>query len=87
MLGFGRKRDGAWFARQVQSVKSTMFYVALSILHNEWDAEAATANAILKAYENLDSLRDPKSYIGSWPYPLHNFAAGAGERRRGRCRP
>lgn len=58
----GKKRDGAWFAQQVQSMKSTMFYVAISILHNEWDAEDATENAILSAYENLDSLRDRKHF-------------------------
>lgn len=58
----GKKRDGIWFAQQVQSMKSTMFYVAVSILHNEWDAEDATENAILKAYENLDSLRDQRHF-------------------------
>ncbi len=58
----GKKKDGTWFTEQVQSMKSTMFYVALSILHNEWDAEDATANAILKAYENLEHLRDPRKF-------------------------
>lgn len=58
----GKKRDGAWFEEQVRSLKSTMFYVALSMLHNEWDA---AANAIWKAYENLDSLRD-KGKFRTW---------------------
>ncbi|MDO4297627.1 MAG: sigma-70 family RNA polymerase sigma factor [Lachnospiraceae bacterium] len=59
---FGKKRDGIWFAEQVQEMKSAMFYIAISILHSEWDAEDATANAILKAYENLDSLREPEKF-------------------------
>lgn len=61
----GKKRDGAWFEEQMRSLKSTMFYVALSMLHNEWDAEDAAANAIWKAYENLDSLRD-KGKFRTW---------------------
>lgn len=59
---FGKRRDGAWFEEQVRSLKNTMFYVALSMLHNEWDAEDAAANAIWKAYENLDSLQSREKF-------------------------
>lgn len=57
-----KKRDSVWFVQQVQALKSTMFYIALSILHNEWDAEDASANAVLKAYENLETLREPEKF-------------------------
>jgi RNA polymerase sigma-70 factor (ECF subfamily) len=39
-----------------------MFRLAKSILHDDNDAEDATGEAILKAYENLGSLRSFKSF-------------------------
>ena len=55
----------AWFARQVEDLSPTLFRVAFAILRNRTDCEDAAQNAVLKAYRNLDSLRQ-RSLFKAW---------------------
>lgn len=59
---FKKQMDEVWFCGQIDEMRRAMFYVSYSILRNEWDAEDATANAILKAYEKRDTLQDRKKF-------------------------
>ncbi len=43
----------------------TMFRVAFAILRNRTDCEDAAQNAVLKAYANLDTLRE-RRYFKTW---------------------
>ena len=42
-----------------------MFRIALSILNNKDDADDAVCDAVVKAYENLHKLKDPK-FFKTW---------------------
>lgn len=53
------------FCANIAEYKFNMFRLAKSILHNDADAEDAVGEAILKAYANLSSLRNMKSFK-SW---------------------
>ena len=55
----------AWFARQVEALGPTLFRVAFAILRNRIDCEDAAQNAVLKAYRNLDSLKQ-RRYFKTW---------------------
>lgn len=57
-----KTRTDAWFAREITAAQDTMFRVAFAILRNSSDAEDATQNAILKAYNRLDTLSDRKLF-------------------------
>lgn len=52
----------AWFAKEIERAKTSMFRIAFSILRNPADCEDATQNAILKAYAHLDRLSDRKLF-------------------------
>lgn len=45
--------------------ESSLYRVAKSILHNDEDCADAIQNAILKAYENLNTLREER-YFRTW---------------------
>lgn len=51
-----------YFCSCVSEYKCNMFRLAKSILHDDTDAEDAVSEAILKAYENLPTLRNIKSF-------------------------
>ena len=55
----------AWFSRQVETLGPTLFRVAFAILRNRTDCEDAAQNAVLKAYRNLDSLKQ-RRYFKTW---------------------
>lgn len=55
----------AWFSGQVVNDQTAMFRMARTILKNDEDAEDAVQEAILSAYANLDSLRNPEKFK-SW---------------------
>jgi len=50
--------DQAWFCEQVGEMKQTMFRVAYSILHNNYDCEDAASTAVVNAYKNLPKLKN-----------------------------
>ena len=55
----------AWFSREIEKLGPTLFRVAFAILRNRTDCEDAAQNAVLKAYRNLDSLKQ-RSYFKTW---------------------
>lgn len=57
--------DDAWFSREIEAIAPTMFRVAFAILRNRTDCEDAAQNAVLKAYTNLDKLKE-RRYFRTW---------------------
>lgn len=57
-----KKMDETDFIRLTQENKLGMYRLALSILHNTADAEDAVSEAVLKAYEKLDKLRNAEKF-------------------------
>ena len=55
----------AWFSHEIEKLGPTLFRVAFAILRNRTDCEDAAQNAVLKAYRNLDSLKQ-RSYFKTW---------------------
>lgn len=55
-------RDKEQFCAYIKEYKLNMFRLAKSILQNDSDAEDATSEAILKAYDNLSKLRSFASF-------------------------
>lgn len=50
------------FSNQINLYRNQLYIVAFTILKNEVDAQDAVCNAILKAYEHLDQLKDEKKF-------------------------
>ena len=55
----------AWFSREIEKLGPTLFRVAFAILRNRTDCEDAAQNAVLKAYRNLDTLKE-RRYFKTW---------------------
>lgn len=53
------------FIEEVRAVEEMLYHTALSVLRNETDTADAVQEALLKAYENLPSLREER-YFRSW---------------------
>jgi RNA polymerase sigma-70 factor (ECF subfamily) len=60
-----KERTDAWFSREIESMSDTLFRVAFAILRNYADCEDAVQNTIMKAYRNLNTLREP-AYFRTW---------------------
>ncbi len=60
-----KRKTDAWFSREMESMSSTLFRIAFSILRNYADCEDAVQNTILKAYQNLDTLKE-RAYFRTW---------------------
>lgn len=50
------------FADLIRENKLPMYRLSYGILRNETDAEDAVGEAVIKAYEHLDSLREPEKF-------------------------
>ena len=59
------RNDDAWFSREIEAIAPMMFRVAFAILRNRADCEDAAQNAALKAYANLDKLKE-RRYFRTW---------------------
>lgn len=59
------RNEDTWFSREIEAMAPTMFRVAFAILRNRSDCEDAAQNAVLKAYTNLDTLKE-KRYFRTW---------------------
>ncbi len=59
------RSDDAWFSREIEAMAPMMFRVAFAILRNRSDCEDAAQNAALKAYANLDKLKE-RRYFRTW---------------------
>ncbi len=55
----------AWVSREIEKLGPTLFRVAFAILRNRTDCEDAAQNAVLKAYRNLDTLKE-RRYFKTW---------------------
>lgn len=53
------------FTQKVLETEVTLYRISKTILIREKDCEDAVSEAILKAYEKLDTLREPK-YFKTW---------------------
>lgn len=53
------------FKRLIEQNKKYLFNIAISILSNEEDAGDAIGETIIKAYENIKDLREPK-FFKTW---------------------
>ena len=53
------------FIQAVRDAETTMYHVAMSILRNEADSADAVQEALLKAFEKLDTLNEEK-YFRTW---------------------
>lgn len=60
-----REQTDAWFSHEIESMSDTLFRVAFAILRNYADCEDAVQNTIMKAYRNLNTLREP-AYFRTW---------------------
>lgn len=60
-----KRKTDAWFSQEMESMSSTLFRIAFSILRNYADCEDAVQNTILKAYQNLDTLKE-RAYFRTW---------------------
>lgn len=66
--------DKEYFCECIRQCENGMYKLAMGILKNETDAEDAMQDAILKAYCNLDQLKDRKKFR-SWFFSIvHNCA-------------
>lgn len=67
LLGKGRMKilDKQTFTTLVLESEDTLYRVAWSILRNSADAEDAVQEAVLRAWEKLNSLRQPQ-YFRTW---------------------
>ena len=57
--------DRQEFINAVRQLESTLYRVAMSILRNESDSADAVQEALLKAYEKSNTLRE-KKYFKTW---------------------
>ncbi len=60
-----KKQAKQYFAKVIQEEQDLLFRLAFCILHNETDAEDAVSDAILKAWEKRETLRDSEK-LRSW---------------------
>ena len=60
-----KRKTDALFSQEMESMSSTLFRIAFSILRNYADCEDAVQNTILKAYQNLDTLKE-RAYFRTW---------------------
>ncbi|RDY26722.1 RNA polymerase sigma factor [Romboutsia weinsteinii] len=57
--------DKATFTKHIFELEGSLYRISKSILKNEQDCEDAVNNAILKAYEKLDTLKQ-EQYFRTW---------------------
>ncbi len=59
------KSEDTWFSREIEAMAPTIFRIAFAILRNRADCEDAAQNAVIKAYTNLDKLKE-RRYFKTW---------------------
>ena len=60
-----KKGTDAWFSREIEAMSPTLFRIAFAILRNRTDCEDAAQNAVIKAYRNIDALKE-RRYFRTW---------------------
>lgn len=61
--------DAHTFAQMYETVYIDLYRFALCLMKNKQDAEDAVSEAVLKAYENIRSLKDEKAFK-SWIFTI-----------------
>lgn len=80
----GKTLDKSEFGERVRACQTKLYRVALSVTGNPADAEDAAADAVLKAWEKRDSLKN-EEYFETWlTRILINAARDVVRRRRRR---
>ena len=75
--------DKEWFCNKVEELQRSLYLLSYSILRNNEDACDAVQEAIWRAYENLDTLRD-QAKLKPWLLKiLSNVSLGMLRSRRG----
>ena len=72
----------AWFCERVNERSKGLYWLAKSILNNDEDVKDAVQDAVLTAYEKLDTLRDKKKFKPWIMRILANTAYSMIRRRR-----
>lgn len=62
------------FCENIRLCESAMYYLALSVLRNETDALEAISEAIYRAYKNIDTLKNERSFKPWILSIVHNTA-------------
>ncbi|WP_209473678.1 sigma-70 family RNA polymerase sigma factor [Billgrantia antri] len=75
----------AWFEQRLAPLMDRLYGTALRLTRNPADAEDVVAEAVTKAWTQLDHLRDPQHFEGWLFHILSNTFVS--EWRRRRCRP
>ena len=72
--------DGSGFEKLYRKYHHRMYIYCLKALHNEQDAQDVTQDIFIKAYENIDSLKNPGlvwsgclSTLYNTQYIIHNL--------------
>ena len=60
-----RMGDEEAFAGLVRATRGTLYAAALAITRSEQDAQDAVQQAVLKAWEKIDTLKEP-AYFATW---------------------
>lgn len=60
-----KKGTDAWFSREIEAATPILFRVAFAILRNRADCEDAAQNTVLRAYRNLDQLKE-RAFFRTW---------------------
>lgn len=68
------KDEKEYFCENIRQCKNSMYALAYGMLKNENDAADVMQDAILKAYSNLDKLKDRKKFKPWILKILHNTA-------------
>lgn len=55
-------KDKEWFTAGVLEYQDHMYRIAYNILQNEEDAKDALQEALIRAYSNLNTLRNPEKF-------------------------
>ena len=56
--------DEQTFAAAVQQQENTLYRIAFTVLHNDADCADALQDALMRAWRNLDSLKDEQAFRG-----------------------
>ena len=56
------KSDKEWFSQQIILNQDSMYRYAFTILKNDSDVKDVLQESIIKAYEKIDSLKEPKKF-------------------------
>lgn len=75
--------DKAWFSERVRENEASLYALAMSYMKQEADALDCVQQSILKAFEHMDTLKDPEKFR-SWMFGILSNCCRDELRRRKR---